>query len=150
MKFGRLFVGLVCVVVSVVLMTQLYGCGTIIYPERRGQTGGTVDPGIAIMDALWFIVFIIPGFVAFAIDFSTGAIYFPHGSKRASDPGEHGKMTVVRVDPRDLNEAKIKEVVMRETGIKELDLNRATIYKLDDPKKVEAELNRIAQSGHSR
>jgi hypothetical protein len=148
MRSGKLFVGLICVVVSVVLITQLYGCGTIIYPERRGQTGGTVDGGIAIMDALWLLVFIVPGVVAFAIDFSTGAIYFPHGSKRSSGPGEYSKMTVVRVDPRDLNEAKIKAVVMKETGLKELDLNRATIYELNEPKQVEAELARIAQSGN--
>ncbi len=60
-KFGKLFVSLICVVVSVVLITQLYGCGTLIYPERRGQTGGTVDAGVAIMDGLWVFAFIIPG-----------------------------------------------------------------------------------------
>ena len=86
MKFGKLFVSLICVVVSVVLITQLYGCGTINYPERRGQTGGTVDGGTAILDALWLLAFIIPGVVAFVVDFSTGAIYFPSGSKRSSDP----------------------------------------------------------------
>ena len=36
---------------------------------------------------------------------------------------------------------------MKETGLKELDLNRARIYKLDEPKHVEAELAKIAQSG---
>jgi len=76
-NFGKLFVSLVCVIVSVVLITQLYGCGTILYPERRGQRTGTVDVGITVMDALWLLVFIIPGLVAFAVDFSTGAIYLP-------------------------------------------------------------------------
>ena len=147
MKFGKVFVSLICVVVSIVLITQLYGCGTINYPERRGQTGGTVDGGTAILDALWLLAFIIPGVVAFVVDFSTGAIYFPKGSKRSSAPDETGKRTVVRVDPRNLDEKKIKEVVMKETGLKELDLNRARIYKLDEPKHVEAELAKIAQSG---
>ncbi len=57
-------------------------------------------------------------------------------------------MTVVRVDPRNLDEKKIKEVVMKETGLKELDLNRARIYRLDDPKEVEKELARIVRSGY--
>ncbi len=149
MKVGKLFVSLICVVVSVVLITQLYGCGTILYPERRGQRTGTVDGGTVIMDALWLLVFIVPGVVAFVVDFSTGAIYFPGGSRRSSGPGEYGKVTVVRVDPRDLNEKKIKEVVMKETGLKELDLNRARIYKLDEPKHVEAEFAKIAQSEDS-
>jgi uncharacterized protein YceK len=54
---------------------QLGGCGTILYPERRGQTSGRVDAGVAVMDALWCLVFIIPGVVAFIVDFGNGAIY---------------------------------------------------------------------------
>ncbi len=147
-KFGKLFISLICIVVSAVMITQLYGCGTLIYPERRGQRGGTVDGGIAIMDALWLLVFIIPGVVAFAVDFTTGAIYLPGGSKRSSAPGQTGEVTVVRVDPRNLDENKIKEIVMKEKGLKELDLNRARIYRLDEPGKVETELAGIARSGY--
>lgn len=51
------------------------GCGTILYPERRGQMGGRVDAGVAVMDGLWCLVFIIPGVVAFIVDFGNGAIY---------------------------------------------------------------------------
>jgi hypothetical protein len=51
------------------------GCGTILYPERRGQTSGHVDTGVAVMDGLWCLVFIIPGVVAFIVDFGNGAIY---------------------------------------------------------------------------
>jgi len=98
------------------------------------------------MDALWLLVFIIPGVVAFAVDFTTGAIYFPGGSRRSSAPGDTGKMTVVRVDPRNLDERKIKEVVMQETGLKELDLKRARIYRLDEPKKVETELAGVVRT----
>jgi len=55
----------------------LSGCGTILYPERRGQTGGRIDVGVAVLDGVGLLLFLVPGLVAFAIDFSTGAIYLP-------------------------------------------------------------------------
>jgi hypothetical protein len=127
------------------MIVQLYGCGTLIYPERRGQKTGNVDVGIALLDALWLIVFIVPGVVAFAVDFTTGAIYLP-GGKKAS--GSSGKMVVVRVNPADLNEKTIREVVMKHTGHSELELNKAKIYRLDRSENVEAELSEIAKSGY--
>ena len=54
---------------------QLAGCGTLLYPDRRGQTSGHVDTGIVVMDGLWCLVFIVPGVVAFIVDFGNGAIY---------------------------------------------------------------------------
>jgi hypothetical protein len=56
---------------------QLGGCGTILYPERRGQSGGHIDTGVAVMDGLWCFVFLIPGVVAFIVDFGNGTIYEP-------------------------------------------------------------------------
>ena len=35
------------------------GCGYILYPERRGNSGGTVDGGTLVMDLLW----LLPGIV---------------------------------------------------------------------------------------
>ena len=29
-----------------VLITQMAGCGTIMYPQRRGQRGGKIDAGL--------------------------------------------------------------------------------------------------------
>src|SRR5215472_17337813 len=52
-------------------------CGTILYPERRGQPRGPLDPGVVVLDAIGLLFFIIPGVIAFAVDFSTGAIYLP-------------------------------------------------------------------------
>jgi hypothetical protein len=145
MKLGKLFVSLICVVVSVLMITQLYGCGTLIYPERRGQRTGTVDVGVALLDALWLFVFIIPGVVAFAVDFSSGAIYLP-GGKSGSAPSK--RAAVIRVNPADLNEKTIKEIVMKHTGYSELELNKAKIYRLDRSENVEAELFEIAKSGY--
>lgn len=54
------------------------GCGTLLYPERQGQDkGDKLDPAVLILDGIGLFFFIIPGLVAFAVDFNTGAIYLP-------------------------------------------------------------------------
>lgn len=56
----------------------LSGCGTILYPDRAYQEKrGDLDPAIVILDGIGLFFFIIPGLVAFAVDLTTGAIYFP-------------------------------------------------------------------------
>lgn len=61
------------------LLAQLSGCGTLFYPERRGQLNGQVDPAVAALDAIGILFYVVPGLIAFAIDFGTGAIYLPEG-----------------------------------------------------------------------
>lgn len=65
-----------------VLSSQLIGCGTVFYPERKGQQGGSIDPVVAIANGVGLLFFILPGVIAFAVDFNNGAIYLP-GGKRA-------------------------------------------------------------------
>jgi hypothetical protein len=74
MTLRKQFVVFVCLIVTIALIIQLAGCGTIIYPERRGQTGGRIDVGIVILDAVGLFFFIIPGLIAFGVDFTTGAL----------------------------------------------------------------------------
>lgn len=144
MELRKLFISLICVLVSVTLITQMIGCGTIIYPERRGQRTGQIDVGIALLDALWLLVFIVPGVVAFAVDFTTGAIYLP--GRRAS--AETGEMVVIRMNPGELSEKTIRDVVMRQTGCQELELSKAKIYPLDRSENVQMKLAEIARSGY--
>ncbi len=68
-------------VLVVALMETTMGCGTIIYPERRGQPAGKLDTDIVILDAVGLLIFLVPGVIAFAVDFSTGAIYLPPGGR---------------------------------------------------------------------
>ena len=60
-----------------VLVVQLAGCGTLMYPERKGQKGGRIDVGIVVLDGIGLLAFLIPGIIAYAVDFSNGAIYLP-------------------------------------------------------------------------
>ena len=68
---------LASILLSTTLITQLSACGTVFYPERRGQIGGEIDPGVAILNGIGLLFYVIPGLIAFAVDFTTGAIYFP-------------------------------------------------------------------------
>ncbi len=61
------------------LLTQVTACGSIFYPDRRGQIDGKIDPAIAVLDAVGLLFYIVPGLIAFAVDFATGAIYFEPG-----------------------------------------------------------------------
>ena len=78
----------VCGVLAAALFTQLTACGSLFYPERRGQiTGsGRIDPGIVALDAIGLLFYIIPGLIAFGVDFATGAIYLPEGQTAQVDP----------------------------------------------------------------
>lgn len=57
-----------------------------MFPERQGQTSGKVDPNILLLDGIGLIFFIVPGLVAFVVDFATGAIYLPPGIERGEGP----------------------------------------------------------------
>jgi len=138
-----------CVVISAVLVIELAGCGTILYPERKGQKGGRIDPGIAVLDGLGLLFFIIPGVIAFAVDFTTGAIYLPGGPRKSSLFSEDETMVVVRVNPRELSEDVIKEVVSRETGsLTRFDLKDVEFQVLDSPQEIETKLVEAKRSDY--
>ena len=69
--------GIVKALVGIGLVAHLTACGTLLYPERKGQTDGRIDPGVAAMNGVGLLLFIIPGLVAFAVDFHNGTIYLP-------------------------------------------------------------------------
>ena len=67
------------------LLLNLTACGYFLYPERKGQTGGRVDPVVVILDGAGLLFGILPGVVAFAVDFTNGTIYLPAGGSSAID-----------------------------------------------------------------
>lgn len=78
-------------------------CGTIMHPERKGQRDGNIDAGVAILDGLGLLFFIIPGVIAFAVDFSNGTIYYPKGH--------------VRFDPKKARPEDLEALIARRTGV---------------------------------
>lgn len=99
-------------VVALPLVFQT-ACGTLLHPERRGQTEGRIDPSIAILNGIGLLFFVIPGLIAFAVDFSTGAIYLPPDEEAAANGDED---VVVHVDPDSLTPEKLSQVIYEHTG----------------------------------
>lgn len=62
---------------TTVLVATCSSCGTLLYPERRGQPAGRLDWKVVLLDGIGLILFFIPGVVAFAVDFLNGTIYLP-------------------------------------------------------------------------
>ena len=98
----------------VALGFQLAACGTIMYPERKGQTGGRIDPGVAVLDGLCLLLFIVPGVIAFMVDFDNGTIYLPGASRSSWDPKD---MRRVKFDPTRRSLASVEATVKTETGV---------------------------------
>lgn len=105
--------GTLNVLVCAVLIVQLTGCGTIMYPERRGQKAGRIDAGVAVMDGLCLLLFIIPGIIAYAVDFSNGTIYLPGTSRGSLDMKN---IRQVKFDSKHYTNATIEEIIKKETG----------------------------------
>ena len=61
---------LVSVLLSLLLLLSSSSCGTLMFHERQGQEHSrTLDPNVLIMDGLGLLLFVIPGLVAFGVDF---------------------------------------------------------------------------------
>ena len=125
-------------VLVVTCLTSFTACGYFLYPERRGQEGGRIDPVVALLDAALLLLFIVPGAVAFAVDITTGTIYLPDGRT--------GELTGVRLD-RDgrLDTASLERTLSRHLG-KTVTLNPETTLFFDAQGKSPDELRTILES----
>lgn len=107
------------------LMTQLAACGTLFYPDRRGQISGKVDPVIVALDAIGILFYVIPGLIAFGIDFATGAIYLPNGKTAQVDPEQ---LRGVLDANGEVDRAALKALIETQIG---------TSLPLDDPRLIQ-------------
>lgn len=82
--------------VSVTLILHLTACGTLLYPERKGQTGGRIDAGVAALNGVGLLLFVIPGLIAYAVDFNNGTIYLPNSAN--ADTHEGDGLYTIKVD----------------------------------------------------
>ena len=113
------------------LILETASCGFFMYPERRNQSKGEVDVGVAALDAIGLVFFIIPGLIAFAVDFSANTIYLPSG-KKAGLPSEE-RFYAVHVSRDDMNKSGIEAVIKGHTGL-EVDLysKKLQAYQLEN------------------
>lgn len=99
-------------VLAVSLFTQLTACGTLFYPDRRGQIDGKIDPAIAVANAVGLLFYVIPGLIAFGIDFATGAIYLPDNEYSVVPEKLREAIGADGV----VDQARLKAIIEQETG----------------------------------
>lgn len=101
----------IAVSVATGLFLQLSACGTVLYPERKGQTSGRLDTGVVALNAIGLLFFLVPGVIAFAVDFNNGTIYLPNSSSSLASE----EINLVIIDG-DLTDENIERVVLERTG----------------------------------
>ncbi len=138
-----------------VLIVQMAGCGTLIYPERQGQPRGDIDPTVAIIDGIGLLFFVIPGLVAFVVDFHTGAIYLPPGKTteqrleelKGSDLRflKQGRKVTVLFDPDRMTPDRLEQVVNDVAGVG-FDYNHPEleVYKINRDSKFYTQFSQFA------
>lgn len=77
------------------LAALLPSCARIIHPERVGNNSGVIDVGPLVIDILLFIPGLIPGLIAIAVDFGSGAIYVQNDTAL----GEDGRRFALETSP---------------------------------------------------
>ncbi|SED47193.1 polyribonucleotide nucleotidyltransferase [Pseudomonas anguilliseptica] len=107
------------------LLTQLSACGTLFFPDRRGQIEGRIDPVVAGLNAIGILFYVIPGLITFGIDFASGAIYLPGGLTSQMDPQD--LQNVVDADGK-VDPLKLKALIEVQTGHS---------LPLDDPRLIQ-------------
>lgn len=128
--------------ICAVFTMQLMGCGTLMHPERKGQRDGRIDVGVALLDGIGLFFFLIPGVIAFAVDFSNGTIYLPGGILRSSLDMKNIKE--VKFDPKHTSLASLERIIKDQTG-REVKLDQENI-KVAKLRSVNDMLVQLAQA----
>jgi len=142
MRFKRLSSLALCVL----LVITSSGCGTILHPERKGQIDGQLDPSIVVLDALGLLFFLVPGVIAFAVDFSNGTIYLPGGESAQLSEDELDQVTS---DDNSLDKPALERLLEARLD-RPLDLNAENleVRALDSQAQVERLMAREQLASH--
>ncbi len=144
--FARKLIALTLVVAIAFFSSS---CGTLLYPERRFQPpGGRLDVGVVLLDALGLLFFVIPGIVAFIVDFSNNTIYLPpepyygptsYRTLRRKD------LVPVKLAKEDMTRERIEEIVSQRAGRPvTLEPGRFRAVEIKDLDEVEDQSERLA------
>ena len=136
MRFKRMIKGCLSISVVIVFLFQITACGTIMYPERKGQVGGKIDAEVAILDGIGLLFFLIPGVIAFAVDFSNGTIYLPANKNSLLENNDSQNLNVLHIDKDNMNLQEIESVISENTGIN---------FDMDDQRIQVVELSKITE-----
>lgn len=128
-----------CLILIGSLAFQTISCGTILHPERQGQRGGRLDPAIVALNGVGLLLFIVPGAIAFAVDFYNGTIYLPPDEYHSLPPAEYRGQS-----PEEMESAGWQAVrVDREIGSRE-ELERYLSEKTGRKIELDPEVTRVS------
>jgi hypothetical protein len=103
---------------GMVVPSWLTSCGALIHPERVGQPRtGRLDVSVVVLDGLGLLLFLVPGLIAFIVDFATGAIYLPpehYGLNDEPEPTSEGLVKIPVDGP--LTRENIERAINRAAG----------------------------------
>ena len=117
-------------------VVSLTGCGTVFYPERKGQISGEIDPIVAVANGVGLLFFLVPGVIAYAVDFSNGTIYLP-GTHSAS-------LDVQRLE--DASDRQALETLLSEKAGQPVTLSRELV-KIEEVESLDEALAMVRMSG---
>ena len=135
-------------VLGATLVVQSLGCGTIMYPQRKGQKAGQIDVAVAALDAVGLLFFIVPGVIAFAVDFNNGTIYLPKGGKGLLNQNDLQKL---RFDPRGNAKVNVEKVIRQRTGLDiQMGGRDVEVFKLKSVDELPAYFAAVSKFGKTR
>ncbi len=140
-RIGKTWMIAIC---AAVIAAHLVACGTVLYPERRGQSAmERLDADIVILDGIGLFFFLVPGVIAFAVDFATGAIYLPRGHKsRVSDLLGDTEIHEEHLTARSV--AEIERILGEETGLTiELESQSVVVFRGQEKEDVRSRLREL-------
>jgi len=137
--------------IALTLLLNLSACGTLFYPERIGKHhSNQVDIKIAVADGIGLLFFIVPGLIAFAVDYNNGSIYLP---SRHSNNNSEESIKVVQAEQR-IDHAYLETLIESELGLLvDLDADSTVIEKqnvLDSVQLFAPKQQKFAAYSHSR
>jgi hypothetical protein len=66
-------------------------CGTLLKPNQIGKShSGRLDVTIVALNAIGLFFLLIPGIIAFAVDYSNGTLFLPKGRIALNDTSAEG------------------------------------------------------------
>ena len=115
---------------------QVASCGTLLYPEREGQKAGKLNLAVVALDAVGLLFFLVPGIIAFAVDYSNGTLYLPSSSNAAGS----NRLNALAIKG-EITDAKIQHLLFTNTR-QLIDISDSEVTRT----KISTDINEIAQS----
>ena len=111
-------------IAAATLLSQTVSCGYLLYPERQNQGDtGKLDPVVVALDAIGLLFWLVPGLVAFVIDYNNDTIYLPNGIV-----SNQGDGSTIHLAKEEMTKEGIEKAIATHTG-KTIDLDDTRAQK---------------------